>query len=69
MPTIPDIALLDWDLTIERARHGGHTEDKLVQTAELLVAAIQRSRLRGDRPTAGELTRRLERVHQLLDQV
>jgi hypothetical protein len=69
VPTIPDIALPEWDLTIERARQGGHAEDKLMQTAQLLSAAIQRTRLRGDRPLTGELTRRLEWVHQLLDQV
>jgi hypothetical protein len=69
MPTVPDIALPDWDLTIERARQGGHAEDKLVQTAQLLTAAVQRSRLRGDHLVTGELSRRLDWVHDLLDQV
>jgi hypothetical protein len=66
---IPEAALPDWDLTIERARRGGHTEDKLVHTAQLLTSAIQRSRLRGDNSMTGELSRRLDWVHELLDLV
>jgi hypothetical protein len=60
---------IEWDITIERAQQGGLVEDKLIWTAQLLEAAVQRSRLRGDRDALAALTYRLNRVHQLLDQL
>jgi hypothetical protein len=65
MLTEPGLA--DWDITIERARTGTHAEDKLLRTVELLEAALQRARLRGDAEHCRELRLRVDRVHRLLD--
>jgi hypothetical protein len=67
--TLTEPTPTDWDVTIERARFGGHTEDKLARTAQLLSAALQRGRLRGDRDAVAALSYRLNRVHRLLDEI
>jgi len=65
--TLTEPTPLDWDITIERALRGGHTADKLSRTAHLLISAVQRSRLRGDRDALAALSYRLSRVQRLLD--
>ncbi len=64
-----ELTLPDWDLTIERARFGSNTEQKLLLTRDRLTAAIRYSRLRGDAWRIDQLKRRLAHVHELLDQV
>ena len=66
---ISEPAPTDWDVTIERAQHGGHIEEKLIRTAKMLTSAVQRSRLRGDADQVDALSERLRLVHHLLDQV
>ena len=63
----PESDLTDWDVTIERAQREPHVEDKLLHTVVLLIAAAQRSRLRGDSPQASALNQRLAYVYDLLD--
>jgi hypothetical protein len=62
-------AIEDWDSTIARAMVGPHAEDKLRRTVELLTAAMQRSRLRGDTAQLESLRTRLGQVLELLDYV
>ncbi len=66
--SLPEPPLADWDVTIERAQHEPHVEEKLIQTVSLLGSAAQRCRLRGDADRARELSERLAYVHELLDQ-
>jgi hypothetical protein len=56
-----------WDVTIARARDEPHAEEKLSHTVQLLNAAIQRCRLRGDALQAAELNERRLGVYELLD--
>jgi hypothetical protein len=61
--------LTDWDAALDRAQHGRNAEDKLIRAIELMTSAQQRSRLRGERNMVTELAARLDRAHQLLDQI